>query len=167
MAQPNAAHVASVETLEAFRSDLIVYQKKAVQAFCEIGDEVRRTRSWLEIEQRAHWERELKIRRRKLDRADQEAFSARLSQWHSGVEQKRALAVCKESVREAEQKLKLIKRWRANFDSQFDPLLKRLSALGEILESDVPAAVITLGQHIRALDAYTHTTLSTSSEEAS
>jgi len=149
-----AANVASVDMLEAFRANLIVYQTKASRAFEEIGDEVRQTRLWLEGEQRAYWEGQIRLRNRRLDQAQQEYFSARLSKRRSGLDEKKVLVRAKEMVREAEQKLKAVKHWVGAFDSQVSPLLKRLDGLDQILSTDLPKAIMILLQHVRALETY-------------
>ena len=64
--------VTSIETLDAFRSSLILFLSKAGSAVEEAGDEVRRTRVWLQQEQRMKWEGVLKRQRRQLEQAESE-----------------------------------------------------------------------------------------------
>ena len=56
------AQVTSLEALDTFRSQLIVYLSQARPALEEVGAEVLRTRMWLENDQRTHWENELRRR---------------------------------------------------------------------------------------------------------
>jgi len=76
---PSRAKVGSTEAIEAFRANLIVYISKARPTLEEISSDVLRVRLWVENNQRAHWEGELRRRSRELEQAQQELFSARMS----------------------------------------------------------------------------------------
>jgi hypothetical protein len=73
------ARIASIEALEGFRSDLIRYMEKARTALEDMTAEVRRTRTWLDSDRSAHWSRELKLRTKRLEQAEQELYSANLT----------------------------------------------------------------------------------------
>ena len=49
------AQVTSVEAVESFRSDLIVFLTKARSVLEEACDEVLRTRQWVQNDQRRFW----------------------------------------------------------------------------------------------------------------
>ena len=66
---PERAHVTSVDALEAFRANLIVYLSKARPTLEEVSADVQRTRGWLEGEQRTYWESELRRRSQALQEA--------------------------------------------------------------------------------------------------
>ena len=104
--------VTSIETLDAFRSSLILFLSKAGSSLDEVGDEVRRTRSWLQQEQRMYWEGLLKRQRRQLEQAESELFTSRLSALtqHSAARQM-AVTRMRRMVRETEEKLNLVKKW--------------------------------------------------------
>jgi uncharacterized protein YukE len=76
---PDRAHVTSVDALEAFRSNLIVYLTKARATLEEVSAQVQRMRGWLGGEQRTRWENEMRRRTQALQEAQQALFSARLS----------------------------------------------------------------------------------------
>ena len=76
---PERAHVTSVEALESFRSNLIVYLSKARPALEEVSADVQRMRGWLEGEQRTYWESEVRRRSQAWQEARQTLFSAKLS----------------------------------------------------------------------------------------
>ena len=61
------SQVTSVEAIEAFRSCLILFLSKARPTLEEVMNEVVRTRSWLQTDQRVHWEKEIKKKRRDLE----------------------------------------------------------------------------------------------------
>ena len=61
---PDRAHVTSVDALESFRANLIIYLSKARPTLDEVSADVQRIHGWLENEQRTHWENELRRRSR-------------------------------------------------------------------------------------------------------
>ncbi len=148
--------VTSIETLEAFRSRLVVFLDKAGSAMDDTGDEVRRTRIWLQQDQRMLWEGKVKRLRKQLEQAEAELFTSRLSAVteHSAARQM-AVTRFRRLVREAEEKLKVVKKWNRNFDNAVDPLMKKLEGLRYLLASDLPKAVSFLANAQKTLDAYT------------
>src|SRR5262249_46400203 len=127
---PQQAKVTSVDALQDFRSNLLVYVSKARPALEEVSMDVMRVRVWLQDEQRVHWERELKRRLRKLEEAEQALFSSRLSNMRDpSMSEMRSVTKCRQSVEEARAKLNIIKKWNKDFDSLVEPLLKQLERL--------------------------------------
>ncbi len=154
----NQAKVTSVEALGAFRSSLIVFLSRAGQSLDEVGDQVRRARQWVQNDQRTHWEGEIRRRRKLLDLAQQELFSARLSGLKdSTTMQEVAVRKAKQAMAEAEEKLANVKRWSRDFDHQLGPLAKKLEGLRGYLDAEMPKALVYLVQAQRTLDAYSET----------
>ncbi len=152
---PERAHVTSVEALEFFRSNLLVYLSKARPALDEISSEVVRMRSWLEDEQRAHWENEMRRRRREFDEAQQALFSSKLSTFRETTSaEQMAVHRTKRALEAAEAKLKVVKQWDRVFDNRVGPLVKQMEKLHTVLAHDMVQAVAFLTQMIQTLDAY-------------
>src|SRR6187431_472168 len=104
------ANVRSVESLEYFRSALIIFHSKAKKAVHHAEDSVKRGRYWVEQEMGNHWTQELKKRSRKLAQAQAELLTARLAKYQDSVMlQEKLLRRAKEDVAEAEEKLLRIK----------------------------------------------------------
>lgn len=148
------AKITSLDVLETFRAALIVFLTKARRAVDEVRDGVRRTRQWLDHDQKEHWNAELRIRRRKLDLAVQELFSARLSEFVDKTPRQQAMRKAKLAVEHAEEKMRNTKKWSQNFDSISDPLTKRLENLRQFLDDDMPKAIHFLVEAHRTLEAY-------------
>jgi hypothetical protein len=152
---PERAHVSSVDALEAFRSSLIIYVSKARPALDEVAAEVQRTRIWLEDEQRTHWEEEFRRRTRALQEAQAALFSAKLSSFResNSVEQ---LMVhrAKRAYDEAEEKLRVVKKWNRDFENRVQPLLKQTEKLHTVLGQDMSMAIAYLTRVIDTLHAY-------------
>jgi chromosome segregation ATPase len=150
------AQVTSIESLESFRQDLIVYLSQMLPALDEAGGEVMRMRHWLEIEQRGFWDDQLRRRRRKLEEAQGELFNKRISLMNdSTVLAQMELQRAQRAVAEAEQKIAALKKWARELERLAEPLVKQVESLRGYLTSDLGMGVISLTEAIKALDAYT------------
>ncbi|HEY5792204.1 MAG TPA: hypothetical protein VIS74_02835 [Chthoniobacterales bacterium] len=152
------ARIDSIETLELFRSRLIVFTNKMQLQNGEIGNEVRRTRAWLQTEQRMKWEGEIRRRRQILDQAEQELLSARMSSLHGDLSgRQNAVRKAARALAEAEDKLRKVREWSRNFDAATDPLVRKLDGLGRLIDSEMPKAIAFLSQTQRILAGYLET----------
>jgi chromosome segregation ATPase len=112
-------------------------------------------RGWVQNDQRLHWEGELRRRRQKLELAEQELFSAKLSGLRDNLSaQENAVRKAKKALAEAEEKLRQVKLWTRNFDHCADPLVKRIEGLRQLLDHDMPKAVSWLLQAQKTLEGY-------------
>jgi len=160
------AKVTSLEALDAFRSHLIVFMGKARRALDDVGDEVRRTREWLHHEQRSHWESEIRQRSKRLEQAEQELLSAKLSGHREAVLVRQAAVTRgKEALAEAQAKLRAVKQWGVQYDSVAEPIHKRLDDLRQYLEIDIPQAAAYLVNTQKTLESYTETPAAPSPSE--
>src|SRR5947199_2582969 len=152
---PEQAQVTSVDAIESFRSSLIVFLSKARPTLEEISSDVLRTRQWLENDQREHWDREMRRRRRDLDQAQAELFTARLSRLQQATAaQHMAVHRAQHAVREAEEKLKLLKKWGRELELRTEPMVKLIDQLHGFLNTDMIKAVAYLAEVIETLQAY-------------
>jgi chromosome segregation ATPase len=151
----NQAIVTSTEALESFRASLIVFLAKARRSVDDASDEVRRTRQWLQQDQRAHWEGEFRRRTKQLEQARQELMSVRLASHQESALMARQVAVAKaqRDLAEAEGKLRKLKSWNQNFDTSADPIIKRMEKLRQAL-NDLPKAIAYLVSVQKTLEAY-------------
>ncbi|PWU08384.1 MAG: hypothetical protein C5B50_29780 [Verrucomicrobia bacterium] len=152
---PEKAFVSSIEALEAFRSDLVLYISKARPALEEVSADVTRMRLWLEDDQRRHWQGELRRRGKELEQAQSALFSARVS--HLGKETSAELMAvqrAKRAMDEAETKMRVLKKWDRDFESRVDPLVKQTEKLHTVLANDLVQALAYLARTIETLSAY-------------
>ena len=149
------AKVTSLDALERFRADLIIFITTAHRCVDEAGDEVRRTRQWLQGEQRTHWEGAARQRKRVLDQAEADLYSARLSGLKDRtIVQEEAVRKAKRAMAEAEDKLRVLKKWNRDFDNNAGPLVKRLEGMRYFLDHDLPKALTFLVQAQKTLESY-------------
>jgi chromosome segregation ATPase len=149
------ANVTSVEAIEAFRSNLIVYSSKARPTLEEVSADVSQIRMWLESDVRIRWQNEVKRRFKKLEEAQNALFSAEISNLRDATTAERlAVNKAKRALEEAEEKLKLVKKWEREFSHRVEPLAKQLEKLHTVLSNTVPEAISHLTEIARALHAY-------------
>ena len=152
------AKVTSLDALEDFRASSIVFLTKARQSVDQASDEVRRTRHWLQNEQRTHWEGVIRRCRRVLDQAQGELMSARMSEFiDSPSAQQLLVRKAKAELEFAEAKLLKVKQWNRSLDGYVDPMVKKLESLRHFLDEDMPKAVTYLVQIQRTLEDYAGT----------
>tara|TARA_B100000519_G_scaffold147323_1_gene128121 strand:+ start:1042 stop:1605 length:564 start_codon:yes stop_codon:yes gene_type:complete len=150
------AKVTSVDALTAFRSSLVIYMSSVGNALDEVRDEVRRMRTWLQVDQRSYWGGQLKRLRKQLEQAEAELFTSRLSAMtsHSAARQM-AVTRLRRKVRESEERAKVLQKWIRNYDTLVEPLLKKLDGMQHFAAHDLPKAAAEVAQAERTLDDYT------------
>jgi hypothetical protein len=153
------AQITSLQSLESFRSDLVVYLSQMLPVIDETAGEVTRMKSWLQNERREFWENELRKRRRKLEEAQSELFSVQLSRMQDSSTAAQFTAQrAQRAVREAEDKLACLKKWNREIETLADPLVKQVGQLQGFLTTDLGKAVASLTETIKTLEAYTAVT---------
>jgi hypothetical protein len=149
------AKITSAEALDAFRASLLVYVSKARPALEEMVEEVRQTRVWLECDRQPHWLAEARRRKRALDDARQELFSAQLrNQGDSKAFQQMAVTRAQSALKEAEEKLTLIHRWIREFENLSAPLAKQIEQVNWTVSSDLKQAAAYLSRVVAAVEDY-------------
>lgn len=149
------ANVSSIDALEAFRADLIQYVEKARVALEDAEGEVRRTRTWLDVDRTGYWNGQLKQRVKQLEQAEAELYNVTLtSPTESHAFQKMAVLKARRKLDEAEEKIRILKHWRQTFDNRASPLLRRLDPMFAMVGRDLPKGIHSLGESIKALQAY-------------
>lgn len=161
------AQVTSVEALEIFRSQLIIYIEKLTTAVDDITDEVRRTRMWLENDRRLQLEAETRRRAKELEMAQQELFSSRISSLEpSTLDRQMAVRKAKQALDATMEKLTVVKRWNRQFESEVDPLGKQVEKMRTMLGTDMEKAVASLTESIKILEEYSRMTAPSIAEPA-
>jgi hypothetical protein len=148
-------NVTSVEAIEDFRTSLIIYLSKAKPALEEVAAEVGRTRVWVQYTQRSHWDGIFKRNARELEEAKAALFSAKMSNLREVSTAEQMMVVkCKQRMEAADIKLRVLKKWDRDFDTQTEPISRQLEKLHSMLHEDLINAVAYLTQTIATLQAY-------------
>ena len=149
------AKVRSIDELDAFRAKLIVFASKARKAVDQAGEEVRRTRQWIESDRLPFWEMQVKKRLRMLEQAQAELMTARMSEFvDNPIVQQQTVRRAKAALEQAEEKLRTVKAWSRNFETTVQPMVKKLESVCQFLDYDIPRGIVYMAQIIRTLDAY-------------
>lgn len=149
------ANVSSIDALEAFRADLINYVEKARVALEDAEGEVRRTRSWLDVDRSGYWTGQLKQSAKQLEQAEAELYNVTItSPQESHSFQKMAVLKARRRLEEAEEKLRVLKHWRQTFDNRVTPLLRQLDPMFFQIGRHLPDGIHNLTESIKALQAY-------------
>lgn len=150
--------ISSIDALEAFRADLIQYIAKARVALEDMEGDVRRTQTWLDTDRTQHWGGQMKLWTKNLHQAEQELYSANLTNPQaSNAFQKMAVLKAKRKLDEAEEKTRVLKKWRQTFENRATPLLRQLDPMFYLVGQQLPKGVHSLGEGIKALQDYAET----------
>jgi archaellum component FlaC len=150
------AKLTSTDALEAFRASLIVFLNKSHSAIDQVSDEIRRVRSWIQNDQRTHWENEMRKRARVLAQAEQEMLSARMTKAADNLTvQQQAVRKARASLEEAQEKMRKIKLWIRDFDGTVEPMAKGLNSLRGYLDHDLPLGIAYLVEVQKIMESYT------------
>ena len=149
------AKLTSVEALEVFRASLIVFVTKANNSLDQAVDEVRRTRGWIQQDQRSHWENEMRRRARVLQQVEQELVSARMSKALDNLAaQQAAVHKAKRALEEAQDKMRKVKLWIRDFDGLVEPMSKGLNSLRGYLDHELPQGIAYLAEVQKIMESY-------------
>ncbi|WP_461784366.1 hypothetical protein [Prosthecobacter sp.] len=160
------ARISNLDAIESFRSALIVFISKTRQSLEMAQDAVKKTRGWLQTEQPAYWSAQIRQRQKKLDQAQQELMSARLSEFvDTPSMQQMAVRKARAALEEAQVKLERTKAWARDYDRTVDPLARKLDSFRDFIENDLALATAHLVQIQKILDAYHETPAPVASSE--
>ena len=152
---PERAKVSSIEALDEFRSNLIVYLGNALRVLDEVSGDVMRTRVWIEDDRLVHWQNEVRRLTRKLQEKQHELFSAKLSNLREATQAEQlAVLKAKRALNEAQAKLDLVKKWNRHYDNRVQPLAKEVDKLRDVLTVHMGKAVAYLTQATKTVGDY-------------
>ena len=149
------ANVTDVDVLERFRTSLMLFIEKSSASINEVSEEVKRTRSWLQSEQRLNLEREMKRKQKELEQIEGEYFSARLSdlsQKKTGIQMQ--IRKKKQEMRDIEARMKAVQAWTRHFDSRVEVEARKVDKLQNVLDTEMTRAVHFLNEAAKALHDY-------------
>lgn len=160
------ARISNLDAIEAFRAALVVFIGKTRQSLEMAQDAVTKTRAWLQTEQPAFWAAQIRQRQKRLDQAQQELMSARLSEFvDTPSVQQMAVRKARAALEEAQAKLERTKGWAREYERSVDPLARKLDSLRDFIDSDLALATAHLVEIQKILDAYRETPAPAASPE--
>lgn len=149
------ARISNLDVIESFRTALIIFISKTNQSLDTAMDAVKKTRSWLQIEQPAFWSSQIKQRQKKLDQAQQELMSARMSEFvETPTMQQMAVRKARAALEDAEERLRRTKAWAREYDRHVDPHCRKLNELRDFIDTDLARAAAFLVEIQKILEVY-------------
>jgi len=150
-------NVRSIAALGHFRTEFCNFAEDARNALNSVEMEVRRTRDWLR-QQQVHWIGQVKRGNERVTQARSDLHRKRVSQSGSGTvtdsDQKEALRVAQRQLREAEEKVLIVKKWIPILDKAIEEYHGLSQPLGDRLQGDVQHALSLLDRFVTTLEAY-------------
>ncbi|HEY2157931.1 MAG TPA: hypothetical protein VGH33_20040 [Isosphaeraceae bacterium] len=151
------ATVHSIEALKDFRAALATFGEEASAALGAVNMEVRRTIQWVQYDRRTYWQEQIKRRREQVAMAQAELFRRKLAKTADNnpamSEQKELLRKAEASLREAEVRAGLVKKWEPALQQAALEYRASTRRIGAVV-ADVPRAIFVLGRMVEALEAY-------------
>jgi hypothetical protein len=152
------AHVSSTEAIADFRAALLVYGAKMRPLLDDASDSVSRTREWLRVDRRVHWENRMKQSAAALTEAQQAVFSAELARLRPpSAAELAAVQRHRRDMSEAEEKLRILKKILLSYDKETMTRLKQVDQLRFMVTVELPKAARHLEALLASLDAYAET----------
>ncbi len=151
------AQVISIDTLKNLYDGMVLFREDAKNSLISVEMECRRASDFLN-QQRLYWAEELKRRKEKYAMARSELHRKKLQAKPGGVvqdsDQKEAVRIATARVREAEEKIEIVKKWVGPLQHAIDEYHGKSRPLGDMLEGDVEKSLGLLERMIIALEAY-------------
>jgi chromosome segregation ATPase len=151
-----SARVLSTDALREFQTALAKFSAKARDALRSALNDIYHTLDWLEVQLKS-WTREAEKRHEDVLRCRSELSLARSAPegWRSAVTEKEIdLRKAQFRLREAEDKVAAVKRWRRTLPQALNEYELPMRRLGGFLDGDIQHALAVLDAKIEALNAY-------------
>src|SRR5262249_10259063 len=121
--------------------------------------DVSRTLMWLQMEQPAYWESQIRKRHEMVNRCKDEVRQKKLfkdstGRTQSAVDEEKRLAIAQRRLAEAEQKLVNTKRHAQRLNKEMHMFKGAIMRMITQTSADLPNAVATLDRWIQSLEAY-------------
>lgn len=155
-----SANVGSVDTLKKLRGSLCTFAHIASAALEEADSDIQRTLMWLKQDRYLYWKTEARNRSEQFARAKLElnrkkdTEASPLGGTYSWIDEKKAVAVAKRALEEAEQKIKNIQRWVPQLERQAYSFRGVSQSVKGLVDVEVPNSCALLDRMIDSLEAY-------------
>jgi len=152
------AHVHALSALAELRAALLTFEAEARDALCQVDLEIRRFLDWLGHDLVKGWQAEIRRREDLVAHAKADLERARLSAAFGDepdcTDQKIALARAKRRLEEAEELLRVTRRWLPAAEKEAADYRGPTQQLVNFLDADIPAAAARIERMLAALEGY-------------
>lgn len=153
------ARVESIESLGRFRIAMVKFAEAVDVALADAEGELSRTVVWLETEQLAYWQNQLRHRHEAVEKAKEAVRMKKLFKDSSGrtpsaVEEEKALKVAQQRFEEAVQKLQATQKYIKVLQREFQLYKGGVQRLSTTLADAIPTGIQVLGGFVDQLQRY-------------
>ena len=153
-----AAKVLSIQALKDFRVALINFAEEARNALGGVDMELKRMRNWLERDQLSYWQMQVKRRHEAMMTARTELHRRQIAQQGSDAisdtEQKEALREAQRRLRNAEEKVEIVKRLIPFFHHAMAEYVSHATPLADHLSGGIERSLSSLAKMVQSLEDY-------------
>ncbi|MCL2649311.1 MAG: hypothetical protein FWD61_20320 [Phycisphaerales bacterium] len=156
---PDQVRVEDLEAFRIFRAALHKFALIAQQSLTSAQASIDRTHSWLENEQRTHWNSQHKKRAEAVVHARDAVRQKKLYKDSSGrtpsaIEEEKHLRRCLAAVQEAEDKILAVKKAIPRLVKESELYRGGIARLGRAISGDIPHAIALLDRFADTLEEY-------------
>jgi len=153
-----SANVRSIQAIRDFKAAMATFAEDGRNALSSTEMEIRRVRNWLNRDQMAYWQGQIKKRTEQVSIARADLHRRRLSQQGSetvsDTDQKEALKLAQRRLIEAEEKIKIVKKWVPILEHAISEYHATSQPLGDRLSGTLVSSLALLERMATTLDNY-------------
>lgn len=154
-----SAKVHSLDALRDLRTALVKFREEVTNALTAVDVEARHAHEWLSHDQLKHWQSELRRREDQVAECKTALHRCQLMKLPSGEtpscsDEKKQLARAKARLEEAEEKIKLVKKWTLIVEQEMIEYRGPAQQLDLLVNSKLVIGIEDLDSRIRSLEAY-------------
>lgn len=153
------ARVDSFDSIQAFKTALVKFAESSSVALSDAESEVTRTLNWLENEQTAHWQSQIRKRQQIVERCKEalrqkKLFPDAFGRPQSTFDEEKALRLANARFQEAEQKLAATRKYVGVMRREQQNYKGGVQRFHTCVEADLPAAIAQLSNMLSTLKRY-------------
>jgi hypothetical protein len=153
-----SAHVTSIDSIASFRGALRTFGEDGLRALVMIDEQAKGALHWLEGDAVSHWREQVRrcfdnIGRTRvaLENCRRRAVGSNRPACQEEVE---AYRTAQRKLREAEEKIEVVRHWAQKVRQEIDDYRGRVMGLRRRLEGEIPRTLALLDRTVAALDSY-------------
>ncbi|MDH7599928.1 MAG: hypothetical protein QHH07_09895 [Sedimentisphaerales bacterium] len=154
------ARLDSIAALKGFRASLIGFAQAAASAIDDLDVELQRGLIWLQQDRYTYWKAKVQRSAQAYTQAkialNQRIVFERAVQGtpSSCIDQRQALRLAEEQLREAQAGLERVRGWLQLMDRHLSQYRGKVSGLKNLIDSGIPKAIATIDRMVDSLEAY-------------
>jgi hypothetical protein len=153
-----SAHVTSIDAVAAFGTALRTFEDQSIRALLSIDEQAKAALQWLEHDAPAYWRAQVRQRYDDVARTRTALETCRMRKVADNrpacLEEIAAHRTAQLRLREAEEKIDVVRRWAQKVREETDEYRGRIMKFRLALERDVPRTLALIERTVATLDSY-------------